>query len=280
MQYLNLGCGNRYKPGWINIDFASRSPDVLSHDLKAGIPMPEKSVDVVYHSHVLEHFSRENAEFFLEECYRVLRSSGIIRVVVPDLENIVREYLSVLDSINSGSSELNANHEWIVIEMLDQMVRRSSGGEMLNYLSKEKLENKQFIIRRMGTEISNIIESRKIPKPSYSRINWSLKSFLQQVKCFLTTPSYRKELFLRSFLNEEEYYKLQIGRFIESGEIHQWMYDSIALTDLLKKVGFIQILKRNAYDSYIGTWSEFNLDTESDGSVYKPQSLYMEAIKP
>jgi hypothetical protein len=29
-----------------------------------------------------------------------------------------------------------------------------------------------------------------------------------------------------------------------------------------------------------GKWSQFNLDTEPDGIVYKPDSLYLEVIKP
>jgi hypothetical protein len=35
-----------------------------------------------------------------------------------------------------------------------------------------------------------------------------------------------------------------------------------------------------ADESYITNWTSFNLDTEPDGSIYKPDSLYMEAVKP
>ena len=54
MQCLNLGCGDRYHPDWTNINFTSTGGGVIAHNLKQGIPFPDESFDVVYHSHVLE----------------------------------------------------------------------------------------------------------------------------------------------------------------------------------------------------------------------------------
>ncbi len=56
--------------------------------MRQGIPFPDRSFDVVYHSHVLEHLSKSEASKFLKECSRVLRPQGVLRVVVPDLEEI------------------------------------------------------------------------------------------------------------------------------------------------------------------------------------------------
>lgn len=33
--FINIGCGDRYKKGWANIDFVSSSQSVLKHDLKS-----------------------------------------------------------------------------------------------------------------------------------------------------------------------------------------------------------------------------------------------------
>lgn len=57
------------------------------------------------------------------------------------------------------------------------------------------------------------------------------------------------------------------------------MYDRYSLLCLLKQCGFSNIIQRSAFDSDIQNWTSFNLDTEMDGTVYKPDSLYMEAIK-
>ena len=84
---------------------------------------------------------------------------------------------------------------------------------------------------------------------------------------------------IKLILNKE-YNALQIGRFRQAGEIHQWMYDRYSLKVLMRKNGFESIVQRTAYESYVPDWAKFNLDTEPDGSVYKPNSLYMEGIKP
>lgn len=76
-----------------------------------------------------------------------------------------------------------------------------------------------------------------------------------------------------------EYKALQIGRFRMSGEIHQWMYDSYSMKQLLNSVGFLDIIVRDAFHSYVQDWAQYQLDTESDGSVYKPDSGYIEGKK-
>jgi SAM-dependent methyltransferase len=112
---LNLGCGDHTPAGWINVDYAvgarlaqlplfgllnSRlrlfnldwDKGILAHNLTKPFPWSDDSVDAIYSSHTLEHMTREQGRTFLEECYRVLKPGGIIRIVVPDLEQIVKKY--------------------------------------------------------------------------------------------------------------------------------------------------------------------------------------------
>src|ERR1041385_5970668 len=97
MKMLNLGCGDRYHAGWVNVDFVSNDKNVLAHNLLKGIPFGNNSFDAVYHAHVLEHFTPEDGKKLLEECFRVLKPGGILRIGVPDLETIVREYMRNLE---------------------------------------------------------------------------------------------------------------------------------------------------------------------------------------
>lgn len=113
---LNLGCGDQIVEGWINVDYAigarlNRVPlfrlvnkrlhlfntdwdeRIFIHDLATRFPWPDSSVDVVYSSHTLEHFNKEDGYRFLRECHRVLRPGGIIRLLVPDLRCVVVEYM-------------------------------------------------------------------------------------------------------------------------------------------------------------------------------------------
>jgi predicted SAM-dependent methyltransferase len=110
---LNLGCGAVTPPAWTNVDYALgarllRWPllrrlglfnlewdrRVVIHDLLKRFPWADDSVHVIYCSHMLEHFDREQGERFLRECRRVLRPDGVIRIVVPDLSVYVRRYSS------------------------------------------------------------------------------------------------------------------------------------------------------------------------------------------
>jgi len=273
---LNLGCGTRFKSNWKNVDFTSSNENVKAANLLEGIPFPNKYFDIVYHSHLLEHFSRSDALVFLNECSRVMKVGGIIRVVVPDLESIAREYLVTLDAAKNGKGSNAFDYDWMLLEMYDQVTRNYSGGEMAEYLFQNKVENEGFVIARCGAEAKKLIELGQ--EKAVSIRQEQKKSIINRVLRALLRPSVLREKFLQILLGTE-YEALQIGRFRLSGENHQWMYDSFSLTRLLSLIGFKDIVVRSAVESYIPDWAGFQLDTEQDGSIYKPDSLYIEAIK-
>jgi predicted SAM-dependent methyltransferase len=277
MDCLNLGCGYRFDPTWTNVNFISTGENVIAHNLTQGIPFPDASFDVVYHSHLLEHFPKNAADPFLKECYRVLRPQGVLRVVVPDLEQNARTYLIALEKASSGSEEWAANYEWILLELLDQMVRTRRGGEMKAYLSREQLPHEEFILNRCGVQAKKAIEEARQKRQHSDRkseLRKRLKHLFNQIDLFLIesqTP-WLKPL-------SKLYNALRIGYFRQSGEVHQWMYDRYSLSVLLEKCGFEDIVQCQATESSIPNWVSFNLDTEPDGNVYKPDSLFMEGIK-
>ena len=113
---LNLGCGAQTPAGWINVDFSlgaklvklplfsylnrrlklfrtDWNEGILLHDLRRRFPWTNDSVDIIYSSHTLEHFSKAEGIHFLSECYRVLKTGGILRLVVPDLRVLVDQYI-------------------------------------------------------------------------------------------------------------------------------------------------------------------------------------------
>ncbi len=90
----------------INVDMVFNSPHVKAYNLLKGIPLSNDQFDDTYHSQVLEHFPKEKAPDFIKECFRILKPGGIMRVVVPDLENIVNEYIKHLnENINNPSKQ-------------------------------------------------------------------------------------------------------------------------------------------------------------------------------
>ena len=135
---LNIGCGTSGIEGWVNIDnspsiLLSRLPlgkkifrtpdwprDVLRVDVRKHIPYPDGSVACIYSSHTFEHFSYEESRAVARECFRVLKPGGILRIVVPDLGIMVRDY--VRDYLADSGDPL-ASHRFIAGLLLTANVR-------------------------------------------------------------------------------------------------------------------------------------------------------------
>jgi SAM-dependent methyltransferase len=254
-------------------------PGVIAANLVKGVPFPDESFDVVYHSHLLEHFPKKDARNFLRECNRILRPGGVIRVVVPDLEAIARSYLLALENARNGIDGWEKNYEWMVLEMYDQVVRNTSGGDMIRYLQKHPVQNYEFVTDRCGAEVENLIAAGKETIRNSRASRKSLGDIAEHWIKVLGRPQAWRERVIRLLLGGE-YEALEIGRFRLGGENHQWMYDSFSLGKLLEDSGFNKVIARSATDSYLPDWPDQNLDTEKDGSVHKPDSLFVEAIKP
>jgi hypothetical protein len=96
MKKLNLGCGFVTPENWINVDYgfgarfmknglfrlANRSLRVFDtnwnetiqiHNLESTFPWDDESIDIIYASHILEHFTKDSGTAFLKECCRVLK---------------------------------------------------------------------------------------------------------------------------------------------------------------------------------------------------------------
>jgi predicted SAM-dependent methyltransferase len=90
---LNVGCGDRGKPGWVNLDFSSCPGVNCVYDCRKDLPFSDNSVRFVFTEHFLEHIDyTEELPLFLSECCRVLQPGGVIRIVVPDAEKYILAY--------------------------------------------------------------------------------------------------------------------------------------------------------------------------------------------
>lgn len=240
---LNLACGSRMRRSWNNIDFSPYAhlahhprlarflriiriisqhrystllkvdPEIITWDLRRGIPFVDETFDVVYSSHFIEHLDRDAVPNILKECWRVLKHSGTIRIVVPDLLSIVNRYFKSVELLESRNQSAMKDHEEAIRDLFDQMVRVEAVGS-----SKESL-----IVRWIE--------------------------------------------------------HLCRGDAKKQGELHRWMYDKYTLTALLSDIGFKKVKVVTATSSRIEGWIDFDLDSDEDGRVYKPGSLYVEGVK-
>jgi predicted SAM-dependent methyltransferase len=95
---LHLGSAASVKPGWVNIDLAGH-PTELAWNLRRPLPFPSATVEAVFHEHVLEHFSLADGVRLLDDCFRVLRPGGVLRVGVPDAGAYAHSYTRDGDGI-------------------------------------------------------------------------------------------------------------------------------------------------------------------------------------
>ena len=88
----HLGCWHRFIPGFVHVDLC----DMPHIDYKSGIQsLPffvDNSVSLIYCSHALEYFDRNQAKYVLKEWHRVLEPGGTLRLAVPDFEALINVY--------------------------------------------------------------------------------------------------------------------------------------------------------------------------------------------
>ena len=155
---LNIGSGPRTNREWNNLDFSPYArlawhksltrflnavgllsdfrydnlrkidPEIIHWDVYNGLPFHDNVFDFVYHSHFITHIDRDAAFFITKECHRILKSGGIVRVVVPDLEQIVNLYNEAMADLDAARPRGNEKHSEAVDELFELMVRKSAWG--------------------------------------------------------------------------------------------------------------------------------------------------------
>jgi predicted SAM-dependent methyltransferase len=116
---LHLGCGERFLPGFIHIDCREFPHLDYVSDISKLDMLEEESIDLVYASHVLEHFHRDDIKRVLSEWYRVLKIGGVLRIAVPDFDSLVKVY-RIYDDIDLiigslyGRQDYKENYHYIV----------------------------------------------------------------------------------------------------------------------------------------------------------------------
>ena len=82
MRKLNLGCGDDYKSGWINLDFRNNVNADVKHDLnKFPYPFKDNSFDEVLLKMILEHL--DNSIKVLREVIRISHDNAKVTIIVP-----------------------------------------------------------------------------------------------------------------------------------------------------------------------------------------------------
>jgi ubiquinone/menaquinone biosynthesis C-methylase UbiE len=96
-RYLHIGCGSNILPKpFENLD-VREFPGVDHVSPAWPLPFEDSSFDLVYSSHVLEHFLKADTQNVLNEWSRVLKPGGILRISVPGFESLIKIYEKTKD---------------------------------------------------------------------------------------------------------------------------------------------------------------------------------------
>lgn len=87
---LHVGSGGHRIAGWINADIDPAAGVDLVTDLTRPLPFRSDSLDLIHSEDVIEHLHQDAGHQFLRECHRVLRTGGVMRLVTPDLQLLIR----------------------------------------------------------------------------------------------------------------------------------------------------------------------------------------------
>lgn len=90
---INLGCGHRnFGKDWIHID-GGDYPHLDSKDI-LNLPYKDNSIDLIYASHVIEYFDRDEIIPIINKWKVKLKNKGILRLAVPNFKEMVKLYLN------------------------------------------------------------------------------------------------------------------------------------------------------------------------------------------
>ncbi|MBL7148203.1 MAG: class I SAM-dependent methyltransferase [Nanoarchaeota archaeon] len=117
---IDIGCGHHKKEGFIGLDIDKNSQaDIIGSALD--LPLKDNSVDQIYCSHLVEHFTSQQVKIFFTEIYRVLKKGSQASLKVdhdwskkkllkkdPDHKHrySVKELKKILQQFNFSQSEV------------------------------------------------------------------------------------------------------------------------------------------------------------------------------
>ncbi len=97
-RYLYIGCGNHRMEKFTHADLnigknKSGFPDIFC-DISNYIPLPNNHVELIFSRGTMEHLKyAELINCFIEN-YRILKKGGVVRMLVPDFDIMIKKYLN------------------------------------------------------------------------------------------------------------------------------------------------------------------------------------------
>lgn len=163
---VQLGSGDRYKAGWVNVDLYAPDADVRE-DIRAVDFKPE-SVETVLCVHVIEHIEEQAALNLCSRIARWLIPGGKVEIETPDRKKCLQliaegAYLLGAKGLLGGRSvDKPGWHSWLEKwaqrEGIETEIKESNIGAVA-YPNKWELPGERHLYCWEGRELSAVLEA-------------------------------------------------------------------------------------------------------------------------
>ena len=106
---LQIGCGSNLLEDWLNTDL-NWSEKVAYLDAGKKFPLPDSSFDFIYSEHLFEHLDESQQLNMLSECYRILKTDGVLRIATPSLSFLFNIYSNPDSEVNKAYTNWAMRH--------------------------------------------------------------------------------------------------------------------------------------------------------------------------
>lgn len=233
----------QWRPPVVPVD-----PGVDRIDLLAGLPFEDASTPWIQAFHVLEHLDLHEGRRFLAECRRVLAPGGRLRISTPDFAGHLRAYLECLENLrrDPGSPRARTDLEFTRLLVLDQRLRRRSGGRMLEFLRTHDVDRdlSKRILGLTGPFLLDIARRQATasspgPAPRRAALPRALSAMRRRLLRRRSAP----------------WWSLDCR---ETRELEITTWDAVSLERELKRAGFDEVSAVGVETSHIPDWPDLD----------------------
>jgi predicted SAM-dependent methyltransferase len=260
---------------WNKVRFTSLpypdEPDLTNSSLEGKLRFSDNTFDAIYCFHVFEHLSWEEGLRCLKEMHRILKPGGVCRISTPNLEFFAEEYLKEVRATAEYGGDSSFRYQWSMLNLIDQAVRKKSGGGMATLLSGNTIDQ-EYLKHLNGDSLNFVVDPNNgqsfdsVHKPTYFDGSPAPLSFQIKKKAYALL---RKVILKTSPMLDVEI----------MNERNRWLYDQVSLAQLYRLADFSEVFRQEYNKSLIEDWFRYNYDASIYGDYPLEPSLFMEGRK-
>lgn len=230
-------------------------------NLGCGTRTSSATVNIDWSIHLRIHQSRVGrmlAPIWLRGYRREALASVCGKIVVHNLRK----------GIPAETASVDAVYHSHVLEHIDRGDVQAFMAEVLRVLKPGGIH--RIVVPDFSRDARNYLDSleRELPKHDEMLIPLLWQSVMHEA------PGTSLQSPLRRRIEN-----LLLGDARKRGQTHQWGYDRVNLHQILEASGFVGFRVVGPNESNILGWAEMELEVDPDGTIHKPDSLWVECIK-